>query len=311
MKFSISCKLARKLFCTAVFLSATFNLCRAATGPAETAHPVDFWRSIAIHGYAVPENDSADTLSNELSAMLASPDPALRDDLAYSILARWIARPNILSSKQLIALTDEWRANLNTGIGESGNDLVVKRSFSALCLASLAEREAKTPFMGANRYHQLVAEASNYLQAEKDLRGYDPRLGWVHATAHAGDLLQGLAHSTQMSKDEEVAILAAIAHRLSTAPQIYIQGEQDRLAAAVDALLRRPDFEPENFNQWLTRLQGEDRDVWGKPLTPETLAVYQNHCYMLQALAVHLSLAPESPSVTSYKQSVLAILRNR
>ena len=43
--------------------------------------------------------------------MLASPDPELRDDLAYSILARWIYRGHF-SVPTMVALADEWRGNL-------------------------------------------------------------------------------------------------------------------------------------------------------------------------------------------------------
>ena len=140
-----------------------------------------------------PENQSAAALAQELSQLLASPDPELRDELAYSVLARWIARPNILQPPELRALADEWRANPKSGIGESGTNSVLKRSFSALCLSSIAEREVKTPFLSEQRYHQLLGDALTYLQSERDLRGYDAKLGWIHATAHTADLLQALA----------------------------------------------------------------------------------------------------------------------
>ena len=134
-----------------------------------TQHDRAFWLSIAQSHYAVPPNQSASTLAQELSQLLGSPDPELRDDLAYSILARWIARPNTLQPLELQALADEWRGNLRSGIGESGTNSVLKRSFSALCLASIAEREAKTPFLGETRYHQLLTDALTYLQSERDL----------------------------------------------------------------------------------------------------------------------------------------------
>jgi uncharacterized protein DUF2785 len=274
-------------------------------------HDRAFWRAIAQDHYAVPANQSAAALSHELGQLLGSPDPELRDDLAYSILARWIYRPNILQTPDLIALEGEWRDNLKSGIGESGTDSVLKRSFSALFLASIAERDAKAPFLGESRYHQLLADAVSYLQSERDLRGYDAKLGWIHANAHTADLLQGLAGSPMLTKEEESGILTAIAARLSTAPQVYTQGEQDRMAAAVLAVIRRSSFEAAAFESCLTRLQEEDKQVWANPLTPETLARYQNHTYFLQALAVRLALETESPRVADFKQEVLGILRTR
>jgi hypothetical protein len=274
-------------------------------------HDHAFWRAIAQQHYAVPTGESAPALAHELSGLLASPDSELRDDLAYSILAHWIARPNVLQPEQMLPLADEWQQNLKSGIGETGANSVLKRSFSALCLASIAEREAKSPFLGASHYHQLVADAVAYLQAERDLRGYDAKLGWIHATAHPADLLQALAASPMLTKDEQAAMLSAIAARLTSAPQVYTQGEQDRLAQAVAAVIRPADSDAASFGTWLDRLQEEDRKVWANALTPEALAHYQNHTYLLQALAVHLDLEPESPKIAEFRQLVLGILRTR
>jgi len=63
----------------------------------------------------------------------------------------WIYRGSVVSTPTLIALTDEWRATLKSGIGETGNDSVFKRSFSALCLSEIACRDNKAPFPGPER----------------------------------------------------------------------------------------------------------------------------------------------------------------
>jgi hypothetical protein len=273
-------------------------------------HDRAFWRGIAANKYAVPEHESADALAGELSGLLASPDPDLRDDLAYSILTHWIYRLKLLSPPTLVSLTDEWRTNLKSGLGEQGTNSVLKRSFSALMLSSMARREAKAPFMGAERYHALVREAIAYLNGERDLRGYDAKLHWIHATAHTADLLGALADSPMLTKEEAAGILAAIDARLATAPEVYTQGEQDRLAAAVVSVVRRADFEASTFGPWLKRVEEEDRDVWTET-TVESLARYQNHNYMLQALMVRLSLEPESERMTDFRKQVLAVLRKR
>jgi len=276
---------------------------------AQPSHDRDFWRDIAKNHYSVPTNQSADVLANELSSLLASPDPELRDDLAYSILARWIYR-GLLSQPTLISLTDKWRANLKDGLGETGTNSVLKRSFSALCLASMARREAKAPFMGAERYHQLVADGISYLQAERDLRGFEASLHWIHATAHTADLLAALADNAQMTQQESAGILSAISERLSSASDVFTQGEQDRLAVATIAVVRRPEFEAASFERWVAALQSEDRDVWTNT-TPESLARYQNHNYLLQALLTRLALEPDSPRMSEFKQEVLAVVKTR
>jgi hypothetical protein len=91
---------------------------------------------------------------------------------------------------------------------------------------------------------------------------------------------------------------------------VYTQGEQDRLAAAVVAVVRRPDCQAGDFKTWLKGIQDEDRDVW-TATTPESLARFQNHNYMLQALMVRLSVEPDSPRNSEYKQKVLSLLKTR
>ena len=174
----------------------------------------------------------------------------------------------------------------------------------------MAKREPKAPFMGTDRYHNLVAEAIAYLQAERDLRGYDTTLHWIHATAHTADLLAALADSPLLTTEEAAAILKAIDARLSTASSVYTQGEQDRLAAAIVSVIRRKDFDSSTFEPWLAHLDDEDRDVW-TATTVESLAHYQNHNYTLQALTVRISLEADSPRMTTYREKVLAILAKR
>ncbi|MEU9477999.1 hypothetical protein [Streptomyces sp. NPDC048191] len=57
--------------------------------PALTFDLVD-WPSIAAGGFFCPESVPASRLADELSAMLSSPDPEVRDAHAYTAAARWI-----------------------------------------------------------------------------------------------------------------------------------------------------------------------------------------------------------------------------
>ena len=82
-------------------------------------------------------------------------------------------------------------------------------------------------------------------------------------------------------------------------------------AGGLLAVIRRPDYDTTSFESWLTKLQDEDKKVWANPLTPETLARYQNHTYFLQGLAVRLALEPESERTTGFKTRVLGILKTR
>lgn len=280
------------------FLVFLFSLLSAASW-AGLAHDRQFWKGIAEQHYAVPEGETAAALAQELSAFLASPDPELRDNLTYSILTSWIRAGN-LSDADLISLSDEWRANLKKNIGDAGNDTVLRRSFSVLCLSEVAARDVKTPFLGPDRYHALLSDALTYLNQERDLRGYDAKVGWIHSTAHTADLLEALSENPALTALEQEKILNAISERLATAHLIYTHGEQDRLALAAIAIIERTDFQQKTFVRWLEQVQEKDRAMWNlSPIPLDEMARYQNDTYMLEALAARMAARNASAGATA------------
>ena len=288
----------------------------ALVAVAAPTHDRPFWESIAQQHYAVPDGESASALAHELSDLLASPDSELRDDLAYSILTSWI-RAGKLSNEDLIALSEEWRGNLKKNIGESGNDSVLQRSFSALCLSEIAAHDVKAPFLGAERYHALLSDALAYLNEERDLRGYEVKVGWIHATAHTADLLEALAENPALTVSEQQRILDAISQRLATANVIYTHGEQDRLALAVMAIIERADFQQDAFTRWLQRMQEDDRAMWKlSPIPLQEMSGYQNDSYMLEALAARMAahnaaISSGASSTAEAYKSVLQAVQQR
>ena len=286
-----------------------------AQAPAKsgsTFHTREFWRQVARNHYAIPPGEAIFPLAQELSGYLASPDPELRDDLAYSILTTWIVRPGQLSRAELIGLTDQWQRNLTRGIGESGTDTVFVRSFSALCLASLAERDLKDPFLDTDRFRGLLGAALVYMGDEKDLRGFDERKGWIHATAHTADLVAALAGNRLFDRQDQQRVLQAIARRLATANEVFTMGEQDRLANAAVALMVRDDFAAPEWRSWLAALNQEDQAVWNdSPPKIAALVRFQNDSYFLRAVVAQASLRPSSPALTESLKPVSALLGQR
>lgn len=285
--------------------------------PAEgiQANPVHdrlFWRSLAKNQYAVPAGQPVFPWVRELNGYLGSRDPELRDDVAYTIIATWIVVQKQLSATELTSLLDEWRANLRVGVGEFGTDSVLKRSFSALCLAALAERDLKTPFLGEERYRTLLADALAYLKDERDLRGFDPAIGWIHAAAHTADLLAALVSNPLFRSEDESRVLDAISGRLSSAHEIFMYGEQDRLALVAAKVARRKDFDPAGFHKWLTTVDAADQRVWNdSPPHLELLQTFENDTYMLRGLATYLCLSPPNPAIGEAQNAVMQSLQKR
>jgi hypothetical protein len=209
-------------------------------------------------------------------------------------------------------LLPEWEGNLRARIGETGTDSVFKRSFSVLCLAAAAERDVKDPFLDRDGFRTLLEDGLTYLRDEQDLRGFDAKKGWMHATAHTADLLAALAENRFFTKRDEQRVLAAISQRLASANVIFSYGEQDRLADVAANIVGQRDFDLELWGSWLANMDNDDQAVFAEgPPTVPALLRFENDTYFLQATYVEISIRPAATGSTDAEKAVLAVLRRR
>lgn len=201
---------------------------RASTVPRMTD-----WAQVREAGYAVPEGRSTDELVAELVGMLRSPDPVVRDRHGYSVLATWIGR-GVLTADQLGALGDEM-------VPRFGDPEIQVRTFAPLILDSIVTAGVFEP--------HWVPPFERWYVAEEDLRGYDEKLGWLHAVAHGADLLGTLG---QHAAVEPMQMLRLGIGRLLT-PTSYVlrDMEDDRLGYALAATLTRDDLTESDAVDWL------------------------------------------------------------
>jgi hypothetical protein len=259
-------------------------------------HDKAFWQAIVKADYAVPPNEQLMPLARELSAMLASPDPELRDEFGYSILAAWIFQKRLIEPAPLRELIAEWTKNLETGIGSTDTDAVFLRSFSALMLSVAVARDNAAPYLEAAEVKTLLAASLTYLAREQDVRGYDAKKGWMHSAAHTADLVKFLARSRHLPAGAQREILDAIGTKMRDAPVVYTFGEDQRFARAVLSIVNRADFDREGFDAWVGRVV----PVWPKTPRPDAavVRVNQNLTNLLAKLHVVLSSqpAPQQPA---------------
>jgi hypothetical protein len=232
---------------------------------ASQSHDAGFWKAIREHNFAVPEHESVGGLALEIADLAAETDPALRDNCGYEIFAAWIYRDNLLSGDQLEALRRKLLPAMISHIGESGNDTVFRRSFSALYVSILAAQDLRKPFLSAAAFKETLDMALRCYADEKDLRGYLPTKGWVHATAHVADLLKFLARNAQLSAEDQKRIVASVSQRCRTVPSVFVWGEDARMAAALLSLIDRKDFDASIFDGWFKALVAEHKELWKEP----------------------------------------------
>jgi hypothetical protein len=206
-----------------------------------------------------------------------------------------------------------WSANLRIGLGESGTDSVLLRSFSALDLSVLAAHDLQAPFLTPAEFDTLLRDALAYLRDERDVRGYDAAVGWRHSCAHTADLLKFLARSPRLTPAGQAQILDAIAAKATReGDPVYVWGEDERMARALLSVVRRKDFDAALLDPWLARFTALHKKAWAAdPLQANLLAADQNGKNLLRALHALLSqaLAAEpGPALEAARAKVLATL---
>jgi hypothetical protein len=274
-----------------------------------------FWTALAAD-CAVPPGESAFGLVREAVSLLGSPDTEWRDDVGYGVVAACVYQKKLLKPVERRGLVAGLSANLRRGIGESGTDTVLLRSFSALDLSIFAALENADPALDDAGYRQLLDDALAYLLDERDLRGLEPQVGWIHATAHTADLLKFLARDPRFTAADQVRLLDAAWSKM-TAPgtPVFTHAEDERLAAALLSAVRRPDFDPSTLDPWLARFVALEKQVWTKaPPDPATLDASQNARNLLRSFYAQLSLptpssgGPATAGEATARDKVLATL---
>lgn len=174
-------------------------------------------------------DDDLDRLLDDL----ASPDPAVRDDGAFTQVATAVGEGR-LTPGQLERLGDVATERL-------GHPQVQARTFAPLVLAVLAGAGVTRP-----AWTQAVVR---WYPREDDLRGHDPRLGWLHAAAHGADALAELGRA---GAEEPVVLLDALARRLVAPTEtVFRDQEDDRIAHALALVLTDPGVTQDEAVGWL------------------------------------------------------------
>ncbi|OKL46248.1 DUF2785 domain-containing protein [Boudabousia marimammalium] len=158
----------------------------------------------------------------KLCELMASPDPSIRDGYALEALAQ-----GILSGRW----SDELDDIQSVATSHLSHPEIQARTFAPLILIWLLQ--------AGHVNREIYDECSKWYLRETDTRGYDPKLGWLHAVAHGADCL-GVCAQTSAASGEEV--LETLAKRVVTPGLPWLYNEPARVVAAVSrTLMANPD----------------------------------------------------------------------
>ncbi len=256
-----------------------------------------YWQDVLSSGLDVPADRPLAELTAELTAMLGSPDPELRDSLAYPALATWIGRGTY--DFLLSGLGDGIATGLVVGLGENGTDSVFRRSFSALILGECIARDTVVALVGKDKVLEWGDRLSGWFLREQDLRGWVAGQGWAHCLAHGSDALTHLAQSRHMGVAELSVILDVIADRVvDPGTQPLLSGELDRFASTVCAILRRDQIPLPMAEAWLARIAAAADTMARRSQDDPYLGTHNAEAF-LRSVYLQLELTSPAPQIRS------------
>jgi hypothetical protein len=186
-------------------------------------------------------------------AYIGNPDTYLRDELIYTAFHKILAF-DILDTEQkkniFYALLDDDK--LMYKVGEENSESVFTRTFSVLILYRVLLSDLENPYLTDEEHLYIYERMTEYLQAEKDYRGYiDDESGWAHSVAHSGDLISALAQYEIIDEEMLLNLLNLIADKVKTHTHEYVDGEPDRLRAGIKVIFDRELISDEALVLWV------------------------------------------------------------
>lgn len=245
-------------------LGLTFILAACASAPAlsqaPACPPAGYDRAsleaLRASQFNIENRRARERFAHGLIACLGSPDPFLRDQVAYEGLTRML-RADQLSVAVRTQLTNETLAVLR---GPEGDGFA--RPFAALALSELVRADRINGYYDDTMKAEIVAQAGAYVAGIRDYRGYDEREGWRHGVAHGADLLMQIALDPNFNDAGQLqAVRDAVATQVSPANHFYTYGEPDRLARPILFIAARNAFTADEWTAWFAQFgasQGED-----------------------------------------------------
>lgn len=246
------------------------SLLAFAAAAAHAACPSPEWPKAQLEAlkaaqWKLDDAERRSRLAFELLPCLASPDPQLRDELAFEALQTWL-RSAALSP----AASHELGARLLDALSAPDPDGVA-RPFAMLALAEVVRDDRLRNIWTPAERDAVLARVADHLRTITDHRGFEPGIGWRHGVAHASDTLMQFALNPALTRDQLDRILAAVASQVMPAGHAYVHGESERLARPVLFVARRGLHSADEWRQWFARLVGGAMHA-GESTSPASLA---------------------------------------
>lgn len=257
--------------------------------------------------FAVADEARRQALAISLLDCLDSPDPALRDGLAFEALSTWL-RGDLLSVATRSKIRDSLLVRLDPA---SPDDSGFGKPFAALVLSEIARTDLIAPWLTPAQRQVLVDTSATYMEGIADYRGFDDREGWRHAVAHDADLMMQLARNPALEKPQLDRMLAAIATQVAPrAGHAYIHGEPERLVRPVLFIAARGLVTDAERVAWFRLITSPSPNASWPEAVSSSAGLARRHDVRAFLLALHLAaMDSTSTGVKAMGAEALAALK--
>lgn len=205
----------------------------------------------------VVENPNLQILIERMLENIGSTDPELRDTLIFSTLGKLIME-DYLTESQMARIIDVCLDKLFLGIGEIEADLVFTRSFAALIIGAVLEKDRQQSFLQEDVVLDALEKSIEYLHLEKDIRGHVEGKGWAHSVAHGADLVAEVVKHPSFSSELNLKCLSILKECLfkeGTTKTPFVDDEEERLVFVLEALIEKGLTDSE-IDTWIAEVSG-------------------------------------------------------
>ena len=238
--------------------------------------------------FEIADDAERQAFAKAITACLGSPDPGLRDGIAYEGLTSML-RARQLSVETMQALLVDLQGKME---GPPGDGFM--QPFAALALSEVARADRLEAFLGNEELLGLVVKAQHYLINVKDYRGFDEKEGWRHGVAHGSDLLMQLVLNPRIDKEALGLVVSAVGTQAAPKGHSYVFGESERLARPVLFAASRGAKTEGEWAEWLMQLATPSPEFDGKfYASADGLAWRHNASQFLNALYVNVTLGSD------------------
>lgn len=290
------------LVMSVAFFAACMHSTAWAGCPSQSASDASLV-ALKAAGFEVADARAREAIAFDLIDCLASPDPALRDGIAYEALRHWL-RANAFPAETRRALLARLLALLDAPDPQG-----VARPFAALALPEVARTDRVEPWLHDDERAALVERAAQYLESVDDYRGYVSGIGWRHGVAHGADWAMQLALNPALGRRQLDRLLQAVAvQAVPASGHAYVFGESERLARPLLFVARRDLHSEAEWTTWFATLSSRLGDPALAWKDEAWLARRHALAAFLHAMYVETDLS-EDPGIARMKPGVLAALK--